>query len=101
MGNKINLTIGVIITLALAISGTYYLSDNDQAYYCESKDLVMVCEKLSSGVGTRCYYDDTYKICKEGWERIKIEQEVTNKAITPSTPGIKWECSPIGCLRIE
>ena len=96
MENKTKLTIGVIITFLLATSGTYYLSQDDDAFYCESRNMVMICEKISSGIGTRCYYEDTYKICKEGWKEIEIGQEVA-----PSVEGIKWECSPIGCVRIE
>jgi len=97
MENKTKLTIGVIITLLVAMSGTYYLSQDDDAYYCESRNIVMICEKLSSGIGTRCYYDDTYKICKEGWDKIEINQEVEPKTLE----GFKWECSPESCVRIE
>ncbi len=65
------LTIGMIITLALIMSGTYYLAQDDDAFYCESKDMVMICEKLSKinaeGTQTRCYFNETYKICREGW----------------------------------
>ena len=69
------LTIGAIITLLLATSGAYYLAQDDDAFYCEARDMVMLCEKLSSGIGTRCYFNETYKICKEGW--IKFEGELT------------------------
>ena len=98
MEDKIKLTVGAIITLALVISGTYYIADDDEAYYCEAKDMVMICEKLSSGIGTRCYYEDTYKICKEGWEKFEIGQEVKN---IHSTKGTKWLCLPDGCVRLE
>ncbi len=101
MENKAKLTIGAIITLALVISGTYYIAEGDQAYYCESKDMVMICEKLSSGIGTRCYYEETYKICKEGWEEIEIGQEVKDETPTPVSPGKRWLCSPESCVRIE
>lgn len=104
MEDKIKLTIGAIITLTLAISGIYYVVD-DNAYYCESKDLVMICEKLSSGLGTRCYFEDTYKICREGWKEIEVGQEIKSETIYPDTPvyseGIKWSCSPGGCIRLE
>lgn len=107
---KIKLTLGAIITLLLAMSGTYYISQDDDAYYCEVKDMVMICEKLSSGIGSRCYYEDTYKICKLGWEKIEIGQEVKGEILPPEiiyldTPayieGIKWSCSPVRCVRIE
>ena len=75
MDNKIKLTIGAIITIAMAISGTYYITGEDKAYVCESRDLVMLCEKLSSGIGTRCYFEDTYKTCTEGWVELEMEYQ--------------------------
>lgn len=104
MENKIKLTLGAIITLVLAISGTYFVADGDVAYHCESKDLVMVCEKLSSGVGTRCYFEETYKICKEGWVELEVGQEISTEIVyDDSSPseGKKWKCDPEGCLRIS
>ena len=106
MENKIILTIGTIITLALAMSGTYYISQDDDAYFCESRDMVMICEKLSSGLGTRCYFDETYKTCSEGWQKIELDQEINtqvpgDQSVPASAEGIKWGCSPGGCERIE
>lgn len=105
MDNKIKLTIGAIITLVIAMSGTYYISQDDDAYYCESRDMVMICEKLSSGIGSRCYYEETYKICSEGWVEIELSQEVKGETIYPDVPvsaeGIKWSCSPEKCIKIE
>ncbi len=98
------LTIGAIITLALAISGGYFIAQDDDAFYCESRNIVMICEKLSSGIGTRCYFEETYKTCKEGWEKIELDQEINTQvpgAAPDSAEGIKWLCSPIGCERIE
>ena len=77
MENKTQLTIGTIITLALLMS-TYYIAQDDDAYHCESKDMVMICEKLSSGIGTRCYYDDTYKVCTEGWTKLEVEAQISD-----------------------
>ncbi len=71
MGKK-ELLIGVIISFIAAMSGTYYVSQDEDAYHCKSKEIVMLCEKLSSGLGTRCYFEDTYKICKDGWEKVEI-----------------------------
>ena len=104
MENKIKLTIGAIITFALAISGTYYIAQDDDAFYCESRDMVMICEKLSSGIGTRCYFESTYKNCKEGWEKIVLDQEINTQVsgdIPEPSEGIKWLCSPMECVRIE
>ena len=97
------LTIGTIITLVLAISGTYYLSQEDTAYYCEDRDLVMICEKLSKvnsiGIQTRCYYEETYKTCKSGWEEIEIGQELTKEIPIPK--GKQYLCDQIKCVVIE
>jgi len=106
MENQKKLIIGGIITLLLASSGVYFVAQDDDAFYCESRDMVMICEKLSSGIGTRCYYAETYKTCKEGWVKIELNQEintqVTGDLFNPeSTNGVKWECSPKECIRIE
>ena len=100
MEEKTKLTIGIVLTLLLASSGTYYLTGNDDAYYCQSKDLVMICEKLSSGVGTRCYYEDTYKICKEGWVKYNFE-EMEDKPIKELNHNSKQiRCDQQGCVPI-
>ncbi len=93
--NKL-LSIGAIITLALAMSGTYYFSQDDDAFYCESRDMVMICEKLSSGLGTRCYFNDTYKICKEGWKKFESLEFDMEKSY-----GREYLCNQIECVRIE
>lgn len=100
METKTQLTIGIIITLLLASSGTYYISQDDNAYHCESRNIVMICEKLSSGIGTRCYFEDTYKTCKEGWKEIQLNQEIKIEN-SVSSVGNKWECSPEGCIKIN
>jgi len=71
MVDKKTITAGVFITLTLLLGGAYVMVDKDKTYYCESKDLVGYCEKLSSGIGARCYYNGTkYKTCNEGWQKI-------------------------------
>ena len=106
MENKTKLTMGIVIALTLLIGSgaTYYISQDDDAYYCESRDIVMLCDKLSSGIGTRCYFDETYKMCNEGWQKIEVDQEI-NTQVSGDVPapakGIKWKCSPTGCVRIE
>ena len=108
MENKTKLTIGIAValTLILGSGATYFIGQDDDAYYCETKNIVMLCEKLSSGIGTRCYFEETYKVCKEGWEKIKVDQEINtqvpgNQLVPASAEGIKWLCSPEGCVRIK
>jgi len=100
MNKTIKLTAGMIITLALAISGTYYLTQGDSAYYCQDKDIVMVCDKLSNtndlGLQTRCYYEDTYKTCSSGWDKIELNQEITN-----NYQGKQYLCNQINCTEIK
>ena len=96
MERQTQLIIGVIITLALITSGTYYLSQDDDAYYCEGRDIVMICEKLSSGIGTRCYYEDTYKVCSEGW--VKLEGEYQIKSVEVDSKKIR--CNQVGCVPV-
>lgn len=100
MENKTKLSIGAVLTLVLAMSGTYFVADGDNAYYCNEKDIVMICEKFSGGIGSRCYYEDTYKICKLGWEKIELGQEISGE-VPAQTEGNKWQCSPTGCVRVE
>lgn len=66
----------------------------------------MICEKISSGLGTRCYYEENYKVCNEGWQKIELDQEINtqvpgNQSVLKPAEGIKWLCSPIECVRIE
>ena len=95
------LTMGTIITLLLAVSGTYFLSQDDNAYYCEDRDMVMVCEKLSKindfGVQTRCYYEETYKTCSSGWEKIEIGQELTKEEKVYAK---QYLCDQVECVPI-
>ena len=96
------LTVGTIITLLLAMSGTYYLSQEDTAYYCADRDMVMICEKLSNenslGLQTRCYYEETYKTCNTGWEEIEIGQELIKEI--PQTHAKQYLCDQTKCVEI-
>ena len=83
MADTSKVVAGVFIALTLLLSGVYVLEDKNKTYYCESSDLVGYCEKLSSGIGTRCYYNTTsYKICSEGWKKIDgfLEQQNINQS---------------------
>ncbi len=90
MKNKV--TIGAVITLLIAMTGTYYVAQDDDAYSCESRNIVMLCEKISSGIGTRCYFEDTWKICKEGWKKMELGQEVKQSD--------KYLCDQVRCVPI-
>ena len=97
--DKKNLTIGIFITLTLLSSGAYFLTDGDNTYYCESRDLVGICEKLSSGIGTRCYFEDTYKTCSEGWKKVSDFIEVEPEIIytNNNSYGNQVKCDNDGC----
>ena len=100
---KIKLTISVIITLLLASGGTYYLSadDGEEAFYCQSRDFVMICEKLSSGIGTRCYYEDTYKVCSEGWVDYNFEEMEDIEPAPSKVQSKQWLCNQTICVPIK
>ena len=96
MVTKTQLTTGIILTLLLASAGTYFVAQDDDAYYCQSRDIVMICEKLSKinseGIQSRCYFEETYKTCSEGWVEFEIVERVEAQE-----EGEKWICSPEGC----
>lgn len=98
MKNYTKIIIGTFITLALFV-GAYYVADTDKAYYCESRDLVGICDKLSGGLGTRCYYEDTYKICNEGWEELEEFIEKKQEVIYVSDISLnKVRCNQTICI---
>ncbi len=76
--DKTKITAGVFIALSVLLGGAVYFESHDDIYYCQSRDLVGYCEKLSSGTGTRCYFNDTYKSCPEGWKKIDEFIETNN-----------------------
>ena len=116
MESNTSLAIGAVITMAMLLSGAYYISLDDDAYYCEERDIIMICEKLSSGIGTRCYFDETYKVCTEGWTKLEINTTktgtTTTSIVTTTIPQTtttifasvsvrsKWRCSPESCIKI-
>lgn len=109
--DKTKLVVGIFVALSLVLGGAYYFESQENIFYCESRDLVGFCDKLSSGIGTRCYFNQTYKTCSEGWANIagiidlqsdSIQDE--NPSIKPpstSSEGIKWICSTIECKEIQ
>ena len=77
--------IGILAVLSLVLGAG--LLGQENVYVCEERQSAMICDSLSKvnaeGIQTRCYFNDTYKICKEGW--IKFEQEVTKENFTDFT----------------
>lgn len=65
----------VALTAFIAgIGGNAVQFDPAKTYYCDSRDMVVQCLRLSS-TGISCYYNDdfgkeTYFKCSEGWEPI-------------------------------
>lgn len=76
---------GMVILLS-AVGVTYFIAEGDDAYFCEDKDVVSLCWKLSklntNNISTRCYYNPdavrTYTICKTGWNPYKYQNVVGN-----------------------
>ena len=72
--DMIYLTAGLFVLIA-AVGTTYYISQGDNAYYCQAENTVGICFKLSAvnsnGLQTRCYYNESaprkYNYCKSGW----------------------------------
>ncbi len=89
MVNK-KLTAGVFILLAV-IGTTYYIAQDDDAYFCENTNQVGLCWKLSKinegGTQTRCYYNESlptkYKNCKTGWT--SFEDDFTGTIMDDTT----------------
>ena len=73
---KYKVGVGVFVMLSVIMAAG--LIGEDSVYYCEDKQIAMICDKLSKpnvdGLSTRCYYfseelnRSTYKMCtKTGW----------------------------------
>jgi hypothetical protein len=101
MLDETKLTAGVFITLTLLLSVAYAGVDKESVYYCESRDLVGYCDRLSSGIGTRCYHtleDGTtkYKTCSEGWKSIEQfieEPEMAEDKVKVNANGKEYLCN--------
>lgn len=82
MAETKTLALGMLVLLALA-GTTYMLTDINKTYYCEDKNSVAMCDKLSVAtlnISSRCYYNGTkYFSCATGWKPIKDFPEVLNK----------------------
>lgn len=99
--DKKNLTIGIFVTISLILGGAYIIADKDNTYYCKDSNLIGMCEKISSGLGTRCYYNNTqYKICPSGWIKPDFI-DLENKDNLTNNPDSKWLCDYRGCEPIK
>ena len=58
-----------IVTLAMILAGLVTINIPEKTYYCESRDMVLECIKLSS-TGKTCYTEIGGKRCPEGWKLI-------------------------------
>ena len=78
--------IGILTILSLVLGAN--LINQDNVFVCLEKEIAMVCNSLSkvnaNGFQTRCYYEETYKICNSGW--VKFEKPVPIKV---NYPGVK------------
>lgn len=69
--NKLQLGTIITITALLAgFAGEAIDFDQDKTFYCESRDIVLECHRLSS-TGKTCYYANTSKRCMEGWQPLE------------------------------
>ena len=73
---KITSGASAILLIVVLVMGANLLGQ-ENVYVCLDREIAMVCDKLSAAnvedIQTRCYFKDTYKICKTGW--IKFEKQ--------------------------
>ena len=83
--NKYKTIAEAILVLGLVILGGVELT-RDKAMYCESRSIALNCERTTA---TRCYYADTYKVCKEGWKPFSdiVAEELEMDVIKVSANG--------------
>ena len=68
-------------------------------HYCESRELKMYCDRLSS-TSLTCYPNELrigYKRCSEGWKEIPIIEIITPEQRI-STNQNKLHCTQDGCF---
>ena len=74
--------VGIIVTLALLIGGTYIIVTPEQTYYCEADDIVREFDRLSGSERTGYPFPATTKgkvLCSEGtWVPIKDYIDIIN-----------------------
>ena len=98
--DKKNLAIGLFVSISLILSGVIVVNNPDKTYICESKNLIGICDSLSGGIGTRCYYTINktkyWKVCPEGWKLYENKETETTTNITTNViikaNGKVWNC---------
>ncbi len=89
---------GIVSLTALiaGIGGVAVQFDQSKTYYCDSRDMVVQCLRLST-TGSSCYYNDSmgvekYFRCSEGWKPID-KYVAFNGEVTPTPEGGSLPCS--------
>ena len=86
----------LLILTSLIVLGGVKLTDRD-IYYCESRDLVVQCNRISSTDKT-CYSDSGNKVCSEGWQRIVNDIQINNPSVQKAK---QWTCNNIECIEVK
>ena len=94
---KTSLLIGLIGSITLL--GGIFLTDDD-VYYCEDKQIVMQCDKLTqyySLENGKCWNNEIgNKLCKSGW--IEVEDDFQADVVSQTTNAKQYLCSQEGCI---
>jgi len=96
----------VVLLMGLSFLGGTQLGDDD-LFYCESRSLVMQCEKTSKYYGLptgKCWNSDVgNKLCRSGWIEVVDDTEEDNSAVVLPTPSKskQYKCSTQGCVAIS
>ena len=71
----------IIGIVGIMILGGVQITDQD-AYYCDTRNIVMNCDRLSS-TGKTCYNSEIgNKICTNGkWEKLESVEQNTNSGV--------------------
>ncbi len=82
-----------VLILGIVVLGGMELTE-DKAMYCESRSIAMNCDRTTA---TRCYYKDTYKVCKEGWKPLAdlVAETKESPSVKVSANGGNYECQTI------
>jgi len=81
-----------VLILGLVIVGGIAL-DTEKGFYCKSRGIAANCDRTTA---TRCYHDDTYNVCKEGWKLLSDLVEINNSS-TETNINIKANSGLYNC----